>query len=189
MSNQCYVSKLNEGELNGERFGTGIYVSYLLETAESYSREFKMNHSHYKVVLECRVRPGYFETTTSSRGILLIEDERDVRLCGILIKLTRFWRSSRSVLEWCHALQSFHTNIGNQRAWGQRHCKQMLVLDTSWCAGVRCSLVNSLDCRQCPPSWDSILNSEWVKRPFYMHVTYNHTLYVPYNLGHLLSFP
>ena len=86
MSDHVYISKLNEGELAGERFGTGIYVSYHQETAESYSREFKMNHSHYKVILQCRVRPGYFETTTSSRGILLINDERDVRLCGILIR-------------------------------------------------------------------------------------------------------
>ena len=79
MSDHVYVSKLNEGKVC-EWYGTGIYVSYLLKTAESYSREFKMNHSHYKVVLQCRVRPGYFETTTSSRGILLINDERDVRM-------------------------------------------------------------------------------------------------------------
>ena len=71
---------------HGDRYGTGIYVSDLMETAEEYCRPFKMKNKFYHVILQCRVRPGYFEETPSSRSILLIKDERDVRLYGILLR-------------------------------------------------------------------------------------------------------
>ena len=79
--------ELYENEIvNGDRFGTGIYVSDLIETAEEYCRPFKMQNKFYHVVLQCRVRPGYFEQTSSSRSILLIKDAKDVRLYGILLR-------------------------------------------------------------------------------------------------------
>ena len=70
----------------GDRFGTGIYVSEKIEFAEEYCKPFKMQNKFYHAVFQCRVRPGYFEETPSSRSILLIKDERDIRLYGILLR-------------------------------------------------------------------------------------------------------
>ena len=86
LDERTYDKLYDKEEVNGDRFGTGIYVSDLIETAEQYCRPFKMKNKFYHVILQCRVRPGYFEETSSSRSILLVKDERDVRLYGILLR-------------------------------------------------------------------------------------------------------
>lgn len=82
--------------LNGTAHGEGIYCSPDVKHAARYAKVPIEDDSGDElfIVFACRVRPGYYTKHTATKGrwkIWRVENPRDVRISGILMKESSSW--------------------------------------------------------------------------------------------------
>jgi len=73
---------------HGAAYGPGVYVSPLISYAKIYAPSVTVSGKNYRIVFQCRVRPGSFtEHALSSSGNLIwvVADGKDVRPYGLCL--------------------------------------------------------------------------------------------------------